>query len=132
MNIKLPTVAVVVIIFIFLSIAYLAFFQKKAVAPIGTNLPPQSPEVSTSPAAQAEDEILKNALNLYIAKKQAGTDFASGPCLGKVASDWVVDIAHNPRQAIDNKKENQCEDFINGSAHHFIELDPDGKLIRSY
>lgn len=132
MKTKLPTLAVIIVIFIFLSVAYLAFFQKKAVAPINTNLPQTSPQISPSSSPRAEDDVLKNALNLYIQKKQESTDFAQGPCLGKVADDWVVDIAHNPRLPVDDKAENQCEDFRSGSVHHFIELDPDGNLIRSY
>ena len=78
------------------------------------------------------DIAFKNALNLYSQKKTEGVDLTNGPCLGNVAPDWVADIAHNPRQSIDDKEENQCADFKNGLAHHFIELDPEGKLIRSY
>jgi len=77
------------------------------------------------------EDILKNALNLYIQKKAQEIDMKDGPCLGLIATDWVLDIAHNPRQAVDEKSENQCPEFISGQAHHFIELDPNGKLIRS-
>jgi len=77
------------------------------------------------------DEALKNALNAYAQAKQKGTDLTSGPCLGIVAPDWVLDIAHNPRQKIDDKEENQCPEARSGQARHFIELDPDGKLIKA-
>lgn len=94
---------------------------------------PQTSSTSTATSApdalKDKDEIFKNALNLYAQKKQAGQDMKNGPCLGKIADDWVLDIAHNPRQAVDNKPENQCADFREGRAHHFIELDPDGNLI---
>ncbi len=80
----------------------------------------------------ANDIAFKNALNLYSQKKTEGVDLSNGPCLGNVAPDWVLDIAHNPRQELDDKEENQCADFKNGLAHHFIELDPEGNLIRSY
>ena len=125
-------ILVIIIIAVFLTFAYLAFFQKKAIAP--TNYLPQTQESSpsASPASfSSEDEILKNALNLYIQKKQAGLDFTNGPCLGKIADDWVLDIAHNPRQPIDDRSQNQCPEFLDGSSHHFIELDPSGNLIRS-
>lgn len=132
MNIKLPIIAVAIIIFIFLSAVYLIFFQKKAVAPIGTtqiSSPDENSQEATAPAVA--DDVLKNALNLYIQKKTEGTDFSKGPCLGKAADDWVVDIAHNPRQAVDDKAGNQCADYVEGRAHHFVELDPDGKLIKT-
>ena len=83
-----------------------------------------------TPSPSIQDTALKNALNLYARAKTKGQDLSTGPCLGAVAPDWVADIAHNPRQKIDDQPENQCADFINGRAHHFIELDPDGKLIR--
>lgn len=76
------------------------------------------------------DEAFKNALNLFADKKEAGVDFSNGPCLGEIAPGWVLDIAHNPRQPVDDKAENQCEDYRKGKVTHFIELDPDGKLIK--
>jgi hypothetical protein len=90
----------------------------------------QTATVTPSPSPSAKDDALKNALNLYAAKKSAGADLSTGPCLGQVAPDWVADIAHNPRQKVDDIAENQCRDFLDGNAHHFVELDPDGKLIR--
>jgi len=125
---KLPVALAAIIIAIFLLVAYLAFFQKKAVAPTDFTVPVNSPQVNVP---KPEDEALKNALNLYITKKQEGVDFTNGPCLGKIADDWVLDIAHNPRQPVDNKRENQCADYREGRAHHFIELDPNGNLIDS-
>ncbi len=84
-----------------------------------------------SPNFSPNEEAFKNALNLYIQKKQEGIDMSSGPCLGMVAENWVLDIAHSPRQPVDDKVENQCEDFVTGKAEHFIEFDPNGQLIRS-
>jgi hypothetical protein len=48
-----------------------------------------------------------------------------------VLPDWVADIAHRPRQAVDEDPANQCEAIRSGDAHHFVELDPDGNLIRA-
>lgn len=129
MNQKLPIILVAIIIAIFLAIAYLAFFQKRAVAP--TNLTDMESPTPSPESFEIEDEILKNALNLYSSKKQAGIDFTNGPCLGNANNDWVVDIAHNPRQEIDDEPNNQCVDFLKNRAKHFIELDPDGNLIRA-
>jgi len=61
----------------------------------------------------------------------AGTDFADGPCLGVVLDNWVADVAHNPREEVDDRPENQCEAYRSGEAEHFVELDPEGELIRA-
>lgn len=71
-----------------------------------------------------QEELIKKATALYQEAKIKGTDFANGPCLGNINNDWVVDIAHNPRQNIDNLPENQC------TAQHFIELDSEGSIIK--
>lgn len=57
-------------------------------------------------------------------------NLTNGPCLGKADEDTVVDIAHNPRQAVDDAQTNQCSDFRQGKAHYYIELDSDGEIIR--
>jgi hypothetical protein len=61
----------------------------------------------------------------------AGTDFADGPCLGVVLENWVADVAHDPREEVDDRPENQCEAYRFGEAEHFVELDPEGELIRA-
>lgn len=131
---KYPTtIAIVITFIILLSAIYLAIGSKKVTAP--TVSQPQvinNQTTSSTQATKTPDDILKNALNLYLQKKQVGVDMSNGPCLGKIADDWVLDIAHNPRQPQDNKSENQCEDYRTGKAHHFIELDPDGKLITQH
>ncbi|MDD2807398.1 MAG: hypothetical protein PHW95_02680 [Patescibacteria group bacterium] len=61
-----------------------------------------------------------------------GVDLSVGPCLSeKILSDWVCDIAHSPRQPIDNDPRNQCADFRTGSAHHFVELDGNCNIIQA-
>ena len=92
---------------------------------------PQSNQTSPSPAFSTTDEALKNALNLYLQKRREGVDMTNGPCLGKIAADWVLDIAHNPRQPVDNQPQNQCAQYKEGTVHHFIELDPEGKFINA-
>ena len=129
-NIKLPFAVTVTILVIFLLAVYLFVFQRQAVAPSDFSKKIQSPSPTTF-VFEGDDEILKNALNLYVTKKEQGVDFSNGPCLGKIADDWVLDIAHDPRQPVDDKAQNQCKDFKEGKVNHFIELDPDGKLIRS-
>jgi hypothetical protein len=65
---------------------------------------------------------------------QAKRDLSSGPCLSEGLpglSDWVVDVAHDPRQPADDEPANQCQSFRAGETHHFVELTPDGQLIRA-
>jgi len=77
-------------------------------------------------------KYLVEAQNKLATYKKIGIDTSRGPCLGTLSAnqDWVVDVAHNPREAIDDDPQNQCEEYRNGQAKHFIELDPDGQLIR--
>ena len=88
-------------------------------------------------ATERESEIesliqeCKNACKEAIAN---GIDLSNGPCLLDPMSNssWVCDIAHKPREAIDNLKENQCKAWHNKTATHFIELTPNCELIRVY
>lgn len=78
-----------------------------------------------------EEDLVQQAQQIYYQKKGQKVNFTNGPCLSdNLASLYVVDIAHDPRQAIDDLPENQCPAFVSGKIKHFIELDPDGKLIR--
>lgn len=77
------------------------------------------------------DRAVAAAQELYRRKKADGVDMSRGPCLGEVLDGWVVDVAHLPRQPIDDAPENQCRAYRNGHVHHFVELDPDGNLIRA-
>lgn len=114
---------------ILFAIIYLSSIQDPVIAP--TIKEESAAATPIPPSFKGNEDAFKNALNLYIQKKQEGTDMTNGPCLGKVSEDWVLDIAHNPRQPIDDKPQNQCQDFKDGKVKHFIEFDPDGKLIRS-
>ena len=77
-----------------------------------------------------QQNLIDQAQRLYQDVKIEGQDLTEGPCLGTIASDWVVDIAHNPREDIDNQSQNQCTDYLSGKAHHFIELDTNGDVVR--
>jgi len=80
----------------------------------------------------AKDLAISKAKDLFKQKLAEGLDMSNGPCLSnEIIPDWVVDVAHNPREAIDNQPENQCSAFREGKAHHFVELDPMGNLIRA-
>ncbi|MFA6023059.1 MAG: hypothetical protein WC781_03150 [Candidatus Pacearchaeota archaeon] len=74
-----------------------------------------------------QQQAIINAFALYNNQKNS-TQFYS-QCLGNVGN-YAVDIAHRPRIAEDNLKENQCENYLSEKVNHFIELDLDGNLIR--
>lgn len=64
----------------------------------------------------------------------SGQDLSSGPCISESLPslpDWVADIAHDPREPVDDVQANQCSRYSSGEAHHFVELAPDGTLIRT-
>jgi len=64
-----------------------------------------------------------------------GRDLSDGPCLLNPMPDnrdWVCDVAHSPRQAVDDIPENQCSAFRNREASHFIEVDTECNFIKSY
>jgi hypothetical protein len=67
----------------------------------------------------------------FRAAKARGVDMSRGPCLGVVAPGWVADVAHDPRRRVDDLPQNQCAAYRNGTAAHFVELDPDGNLVRA-
>jgi hypothetical protein len=50
-------------------------------------------------------------------------------CLGR-CQNYAVDIVHVPRNAEDDKIENQCEEYRRGIVQHFIELDKNEEIVR--
>lgn len=62
-----------------------------------------------------------------------GTGLSNGPCIGNPMNDfpdYVCDIAHSPRAAVDNQQENQCSAFGEGNARHFVEYTPECSFIK--
>ncbi|MFB6217176.1 MAG: hypothetical protein ABEJ72_09500 [Candidatus Aenigmatarchaeota archaeon] len=64
---------------------------------------------------------------------QNGRNLSRGPCLLDPVenSNWVCDVAHDPRKPVDNQRENQCDAWHNGTADRFIEVTPDCDFIRT-
>jgi hypothetical protein len=88
-------------------------------------------DTETSVARQG---AIDAAMRIYTKKKVAGTDFSNGPCISESLpgfDDWVADVAHDPRLPVDDESANQCERYRDGEASHFVELTPDGRLIRA-
>lgn len=78
------------------------------------------------------EEAVHRAKELFRQKQTEGMDLSNGPCLSEeIIQDWCVDVAHNPRQPVDNLPENQCRSYREGRVHHFVELDPQGNVIRA-
>jgi hypothetical protein len=92
----------------------------------------KQPIVNSQPdLSDFEQAILEKAKEIYKEKKAQGIDLTSGPCLSEdIEIDWVLDIAHSPREPVDDLTENQCQNYRQGKAKHFIELTPNGKLIK--
>jgi hypothetical protein len=94
---------------------------------------PEGEEAEDAAETDTEAEhAIELAREAYAEAVEAGQDLSSGPCIAEdLMEGWVADIAHDPRQEIDNDPANQCQNFINGEAEHFVELDPEGNLIQA-
>ena len=66
-----------------------------------------------------------------------GRNLSDGPCLIDPIENigWVCDVAHRPRQEIDDMPENQCSSWIaaynEGRRMHFVEVSPECDFIRA-
>jgi hypothetical protein len=89
---------------------------------------------SGSSASQDDKDKAVAAAKFLYAGKANSLDLSAGPCLAETIpglSDWAVDIAHDPRQPVDDQPANQCQSYRAGQTHHFVELTPTGQLIRA-
>ena len=83
---------------------------------------------------QDRDRAVNEAVDAYHEAKARGVDLTRGPCIAEHLPglpDWVADVAHDPRQPVDDDPAYQCSRYREQEAHHFVELDPSGKLIRA-
>ncbi|MEK7640146.1 MAG: hypothetical protein AAB424_03360 [Patescibacteria group bacterium] len=72
------------------------------------------------------------AKEFYNAFKVQGEEIANGPCLSEnLTTGWVADLVHNPRIAEDDFPQNICQNFKNGTAKHFVEIDLSGNFVRA-
>jgi hypothetical protein len=80
------------------------------------------------------EQAIAAARDAYAEVSARAVDLDSGPCIAERLDDlpdWVVDVAHDPRQPVDDVGANQCRRFRDGEASHFVELTPTGELIRA-
>jgi hypothetical protein len=82
------------------------------------------------PSESERDAAVAAAGQAYDEAIEQGVDMSNGPCLGVIMDNWVADVAHEPREDLDDESANQCEAYRRGDADHFVELDPDGNVIR--
>lgn len=85
---------------------------------------------SNPPEFVSVEDVITRCIEECKSRKNT-EDFTRGPCLSnEIAPGWVCDIAHDPRQDIDNKPENQCSAYREGKAQHFVELDENCDIIK--
>ena len=82
----------------------------------------------------SEQRAISSCINACLALKESGADMDRGPCAADPLPNyplWVCDVAHNPRQPVDDIISNQCSVYRNGEASWFIEVTPGCEYIRS-
>lgn len=82
-----------------------------------------------------KDKAVSACVEECNSKLREGVDLTNGPCLLDPISDlpdWVCDVAHEPRQDVDNDPKNQCSTYREGRSHHFVEVDPNCNLIKTW
>ena len=80
------------------------------------------------------DKAVDEAQTVYRQFIATGQPTGPGPCISESLPglpDWVADIAHSPRLPLDDQPQNECQRYRAGQAHHFVELDENGTLIRA-
>jgi len=90
---------------------------------------------------EPDPEAVQEAQNACIRECRArvakNEDLSAGPCLsdalpgGLIAPDFVCDVAHDPRQDVDDEDENQCQAYKDDRADYFVEVDPSCSFIRA-
>lgn len=85
-----------------------------------------------------EKIAIQKCIELCLKEKEK-RDLSNGPCLSDNntewnISGWVCDVAHWPRKPVDDKIENQCNEWweahLAGKEIHFVEVDPNCRFIR--
>lgn len=114
-------------------LAVMLFGCMQPAAPSPTPAVTPTPTVSPSPIFAPEDQATLACKLLCENELAKGRDLSNGPCLSnEIVEDWVCDVAHEPRQAVDNLPENQCPAFREGRAKHFVEVTPECKFIKKW
>lgn len=88
-------------------------------------------------AQQTQEELAVQQCKILCQQAlQEGRDLSNGPCLSDSmefnVQNWVCDIAHSPRAAVDNLRENQCDEWHSGAASHFVEFSPECEFVQKH
>jgi hypothetical protein len=86
------------------------------------------------PSENERGQAIAAAKVAFDGAKQSGVDLDNGPCIAEELpglEEWVADVAHDPREDVDDDPANQCQRYRDGEASHFVELTPEGELIRA-
>lgn len=90
--------------------------------------------------ATAEETAVSKCKELCQSALAEGRDLSNGPCLSDDnpewdVSGWVCDVAHKPRQPVDNQRENQCDEwwegYNKGNPPKFVEVSPECGFIKT-
>lgn len=93
----------------------------------------RKPETASLLSKGDEARAIEAAQKIFSSKRAAGVSMSNGPCLAdEVIPGWAADVAHSPRQPVDDLPENQCGSLREGTVEHFVEIDTEGKFLRSY
>jgi hypothetical protein len=93
--------------------------------------------LSALPAfATSRDAAKEKAVLMCVEKAKATPpeEWKKGPCISdgqNGLADWVVDVAHAPRQAVDDQPSNQCSAFVENRITKFVEVDTGCNVIRA-
>jgi Flp pilus assembly protein TadD len=88
----------------------------------------------SSGGSSDQAKAIAEAMTALQKAQSQGQNLSGGPCIEQHLPglpDWAADIAHNPRQPVDDQPANQCQSYRDGQTHHFVELTPTGQLIRA-
>src|SRR6187200_2071527 len=81
-----------------------------------------------APAGE-QARAVKEAREAFVKADLTPAELRRGPCVAERLPglpNWVVDVAHDPRVAVDDLAQNQCRRYREGEAGHFVEVDPGG------
>jgi hypothetical protein len=102
----------------------------------GTEIGDISEEVESPASNFSQNLAVVECTNICSDALSLGINLTNGPCLSDNStnwdvSDWACDVVNTPRQNSDNLAQNKCLAFVNGTAHHFVEVDLNCIVIRS-
>lgn len=84
----------------------------------------------TKPKGENFESLKQECIQACENALEQGRNLTNGPCLldPMENENWVCDVAHEPRQLVDDKPENQCSSY-GKTAKYFIEVTPNCEYI---